>query len=101
MYLAIGPHGWASDTRPDWALQKCIDYIAYWDGLDAVPFTIYSCHKSTYVDEMGNLRWKQGKDKPVEYMKYAIPPKQIHALKDAQSGLEYDDDNEFATFCDD
>jgi hypothetical protein len=100
-YLAIGPHGWARADRQDDALQQCIGHIAYWENLDLVPFEVYRCHKSTYVNQMGDVCWTKGKPKPVKITEHKIPPKAIRTFKEAQGGLEYNFDTgeEYYTYC--
>ena len=101
LYLCIGPHGWARADRPDRALQQCIDYIAYWENYEKVPFKTYTCDKHARVNEMGGITFRKDKREPKLYMTHEIPVAAIRAFKDAQGGLDHGDEEDYYTYAED
>ena len=69
LYLAVGPHCWGRGETPQQAIARCrVNYPASLmkriKGTNKpmpMSYNLYKGPEDLYVDEMGSVRWKEGK----------------------------------------
>ena len=72
-YLVMGPYCWGKDPDPAAAVKKARSNSPRWLGAPAWQFMVFDAPADAQVDDMGYIRWKDGRQKCPQVAAFNMP----------------------------